>query len=196
MPKKNIENKILNYLSKNLSQQRYDHTLSVCKLALKLAENYKEDIYNVRIAALLHDCAKGMSLKDMCKYVQRNKLKIKHYNFLTKHAPQVLHSFISEDISKKRFAIKNRQILKAIKYHTVARTAMSKCEKIIFVADCLSEDRKNKNIPLNKTVMFEDLDKVFILVLKSKISYVLSKFQPLYPDIINVWNYYNKNKYV
>lgn len=189
---KNLEKEIFNYLYTNLSSQRYYHTLSVYELSIKLAKNYDANIYNIQMAALLHDCAKCMSLKEMIKYVKNNKIKIKYYDLLIKYAPQVLHSYISADIARNKFKTRNKDILNAIKYHTVGRINMSNCEKIIFVADALSLDRNYRNININKEIMFENLDKIFLLVLQNKINYVISKFQVLHPDIINIWNHYNK----
>ena len=40
--------------------------------------------------------------------------------------------------------------------------------------------------------MFSNLDETFKLVLQNKINYVISAFRVLHPDIIKIWNYYNK----
>lgn len=186
-----LEQQILDYLSCNLLPKRYYHSLCVTELAVKLAEFYKEDIYVVQTAALLHDCAKEMSLENMQKYIEKNKLKVPYCNFVVLNLPQVLHSYIGADIAKKKFNIKNKEILNAIKNHTIGRIKMSKTEQILFVADSLSKDRiyPNKN-KLNK-MLFEGLDNIFKIVLCNKIEYILSNFKLLHPDIVSIWNYYN-----
>ena len=68
---------------------------------------------------------------------------------------------------------------------------MSEFEKVIFIADALSLDRKYKKTFVSKKIMFGDLDKTFKLVLQNKIKYVVSNFKVLHPDIIKIWNYYN-----
>ena len=187
----NIEQKIYNYLAANLKPERYNHVLAVNDLAIKLAKNYNLDIMKVSISALLHDCAKNMTLEENIKYIRKNNLKIKNIDFIIKHLPQVLHSYIGADIAKKRFNIKDKEILNSIKNHTVGRIGMSKYEKIIFIADALSLDRKYKKSFVSKNIMFGDLDKTFKLVLQNKIKYVVSNFKVLHPDIIKIWNYYN-----
>ena len=188
---KNIEQKIYNYLASNLKPERYNHVLAVNDLAIKLAGNYKLNIMKISIAALLHDCAKNMTLEDYVKYIKKNNLKIKYIDFIIKYIPQVLHSYIGADIAKKQFGITNKEILNAIKNHTVGRIGMSNYEKIIFIADALSLDRKYKKTFVSKKIMFSDLDKTFKLVLQNKIKYVVSNFKVLHPDIIKIWNYYN-----
>lgn len=188
---KNIEQKIYNYLSSHLKPERYNHVLAVNDLAIKLAKSYKLDIMKVSVAALLHDCAKNMSLEENIKYIKKNKLKIKNADFVVKYLPQVLHSYIGADIANKEFNIKDKEIINSIKNHTVGRVGMSKYEKVIFIADALSLDRKYKKSFVSKKIMFNDLDKTFKLVLQNKIKYVVSAFKVLHPDIIKIWNYYN-----
>ncbi|MDD2524047.1 MAG: bis(5'-nucleosyl)-tetraphosphatase (symmetrical) YqeK [Endomicrobiia bacterium] len=189
---KNLESNIFDYIYKKLSLERYNHTIYVYNFAKKLAMHYSENIYNVQIAALLHDCAKDMSLKESKRYILDKNIKIKYFDFLSLYAPQVLHSYIAADIAKNKFKITNIEILNAIKNHTVGRVNMSNCEKIIFVADSLSPDRKFKIRFISKKKLLSNLDEAFKLVLQNKINYVVSKFQVLHPDIIDIWNYYNK----
>lgn len=192
MTGKSLENKIFDYIYNNLSEKRYKHTMCVCELAEKLAINYGEDLYNVQTAALLHDCAKCMSADESEIYISKRKVKIKYYDFLLLYARQVLHSYIAADIARNKFKITNLEILNAIRNHTVGRIGMSNCEKIIFVADSLSADRKCRNNAVGKNKLFKNLNDIFKVVLQSKINYVTSKFQILHPDIINIWNYYNR----
>ena len=189
---KNLESNIFDYIYKKLSLERYNHTIYVYNFAKKLAVNYGENVYNVQIASLLHDCAKNMSLKESKRYILDKNIKIKYFDFLSLYAPQVLHSYIAADIAKNKFKITNIEILNAIKNHTVGRVNMSNCEKIIFVADSLSPDRKFKIRFISKKKLLSNLDEAFKLVLQNKINYVVSKFQVLHPDIIDIWNYYNK----
>lgn len=189
---KDIEKQIFDYLSDHLKVERYNHVLAVNDLAIKLAKVYKLDVQKVSISALLHDCAKNMTLEENIKYIKNNKVKIKYLDFVIKYLPQVLHSYIGADIATKYFKIKDKEILNSIKNHTVGRIKMSDYEKVIFIADALSLDRKYKKNFVSKKIMFGDLDKTFKLVLQNKIKYVVSNFKVLHPDIITIWNYYNK----
>jgi len=186
-----MEQQIFNYLQKNLSPERYYHTLCVYELAIKLAKFYKADIYTVSTAALLHDCAKWMNTEQSKKHIIKNNIKFKHSNFVIQYLPQVLHSYIGADIAQKTFNIKNKNIINAIKHHTVGRINMTIYDKIIFVADSLSADREHK-LPVSKKDIFGKLDDIFKIVLQNKINYVVSQFKILHPDIINIWNFYNK----
>ena len=147
---KNLEKEIFDYLCLNLSLERYEHTVAVNKLAIKLAKVYNLDIFKVSVASLLHDCAKDMNTDEMKKYIIKNNMKIKRLPFMIKYLPQVLHSYVGADIAEKKFGIKDKDILNSIKNHTVGRVNMSDYEKVIFVADSLSEDRKYKKSFVSK----------------------------------------------
>ena len=190
MNQKEFLSKIHIYLKQHLSKKRYNHTLAVNELAVKLADFYKLDVFKCTAAALLHDCAKNMSVDEMKKYITKNKLKIKDCSFVTEHLPQVLHSYIGADIAAKLFGIKDKDILNAVKNHTVGRTKMSDYEKILFLADALSADRKYDKSFVPEKVLFGDLNKAFKLVLQNKIKYVVANFSVLHPDIVKIWNHY------
>ena len=53
-----------------LSDKRYEHTLNVKKMAVKLAKIYGEDEERAALAALLHDSAKEISKDEMCAIMQ------------------------------------------------------------------------------------------------------------------------------
>ena len=189
---KNEEKDIFDYLSANLSEKRYNHTIAVNKLAIQLAKVYELDINKVSIASLLHDCAKDISFVDMKKYILKNNIKIKNFDFVIRYLPQILHSYIGADIAQKKFGIKDKYILNSIKNHTVGRIGMSDYEKVVFIADSLSEDRKYKKKFVSKKIMYNDLNKTFKLVLQNKINYLVSAFKVLHPDMVKIWNWYNK----
>ena len=61
-----------------LSDKRYEHTLNVKKMAVKLAKIYGEDEERAALAALLHDSAKEISKADvekMAPYIIQNLTK-------------------------------------------------------------------------------------------------------------------------
>lgn len=191
-----MKQEIYKYLKEHLSEKRYVHTMAVKELAVKLAKFYKLDVLKCETAALLHDCAKNMSVDEMKKYISKNKLKIKECDFVVKYLPQVLHSYIGADVAEKVFNINDKDILNAIKNHTVGRTKMSDYEKIIFIADALSADRQYDKSFVSKKVLFGDLNLSFKLVLQNKIKYVVANFSVLHPDITKIWNSYNCQRHL
>lgn len=157
---------IKEFLKKNLSHDRYVHTLNLRKLALKLAKHHGlglKDICRVEIAALLHDCRK----------------KPGHGNN---------HSFLAAEFTKKNFGITDRKILSAIEHHTYGHRNMSKLSKIIYLADISEPSRKFKEAKYIRKLAFADIDKAMVSALSAKMRYVLHEKKRLLPESVILYN--------
>jgi predicted HD superfamily hydrolase involved in NAD metabolism len=54
---------------------------------------------------------------------------------------EVAHQFAGAYVAEKFFAVKDEDVLNAIRYHTSGRPRMSDLEKLIFLSDMLEEGR-------------------------------------------------------
>ena len=129
-------------LKRELSKERYLHTLGVRDCAVELAKRYNLDIKKAELAGLLHDCAKCKTndeLKEIIdKFlddVDKNELK----NYKTLHAP------VGAYYAKEKFNIEDNEILSAIRWHTLGRVNMTMFEKIIFLADKIEKNTRDLN---------------------------------------------------
>jgi len=91
----------------------------------------------------------------------------------------LLHSFAGRIIAEEEFKMKDRDILNAIRNHTLGRKNMSVLEKIIFVADSVSPGRKCRHAEKN-------LDKAFLEVFVEKIKYVVVSSAHLCPQTADI----------
>lgn len=129
-------------LKRELSKERYLHTLGVRDCAVELAKRYNLDVKKAELAGLLHDCAKCKTndeLKEIIdKFlddVDKNELK----NYKTLHAP------VGAYYAKEKFNIEDNEILSAIRWHTLGRVNMTAFEKIIFLADKIEKNTRDLN---------------------------------------------------
>ncbi|MDR3274422.1 MAG: bis(5'-nucleosyl)-tetraphosphatase (symmetrical) YqeK [Endomicrobium sp.] len=125
---RNIE-KIFGYLSIHLSPKIFKHSYNVAVLAGELALRYSIDILKARSDGILHDCAKGMTDKELINFFKRRHKGFKYYQAIIRFSPHLLHSFAGEIIAKENLKIKDCDILNAIKNHTQGRENMSVLEK-------------------------------------------------------------------
>jgi predicted HD superfamily hydrolase involved in NAD metabolism len=188
-----IDKKIFNYLSSHLNPKRLEHSYNVANLAVLLAEKNGINALKAWIAGLFHDCAKSMTDKELLNFFKNRKKKIKYFKEISKNSPHLLHSFAGEIITHEHFKIKDKAILKAIKNHTLGRENMSSLERLIFVSDSISHDRKRKHTKVLRELAKKDLDKAFFNVLVQKIVYVIDNSDWLCPQTIDTWNWYVLN---
>lgn len=131
---------ILKWLKENLNEEIYFHTLGTAECAKGLAEKYNLDCKKAYLAGLLHDCAKCFSNEKLLDIIHKN-LDVEEcemLNYKTLHAP------VSAYIAQKEFNVTDREILSAIRWHTLGKLEMSDFEKIIFLADKIEPNTRDK----------------------------------------------------
>ncbi len=122
-----------------MNPHRFQHTLGVRKEAVRLACIHHLPVQKAALAGLLHDCAKGMSLKEMTRLAREEHLT---QDEAVLASGALLHAPVGAYLAKKEFGIRDEDVLDAIRSHTVGRPGMSRFEMCIFVADATEEGRE------------------------------------------------------
>lgn len=131
---------IKDWLKKNLSEERYSHTLGTAQCAKELAEQFGFDSEKAYLSGLLHDCAKCFDNDKLLQIINENLNveKCELMNYKTLHAP------VSAFIAEKKFGITDKEILSAIRWHTLGKIDMTDFEKLIFLADKIEPNTRDK----------------------------------------------------
>ncbi len=135
------EDEIKKWLSENLNEERYSHSLGTAQCAKELALKFGLDPEKAYIAGLLHDCAKCFSNEKLLEIIKDN-LQVEEsemLNYKTLHAP------VSAYYAKKVFGVTDEEILSAIRWHTLGQINMTEFEKIIFLADKIEPNTRDKS---------------------------------------------------
>lgn len=134
------ENEIIDWLKNNLSSERFSHSLGTAKCAQELAKFYNLNEDKAYTAGLLHDCAKCFSNDKLLEIIQNN-LDIEEcemLNYKTLHAP------VSAHIAQNDFGVDDKELLSAIRWHTLGKLDMTLFEKVIFLADKIEPNTRCK----------------------------------------------------
>lgn len=131
---------ILKWLKENLNEERYRHSLGTAQCAKELAEKYNIDTEKAYVAGLLHDCAKCFTNEKLKEIIDTNLEveKCEMLNYKTLHAP------VSAYTANKDFGVTDEEILSAIRWHTLGKVDMSMLEKIVFLADKIEPETREK----------------------------------------------------
>lgn len=128
----NKTKEIQNWLKENLYEERFLHSLGVMEAAVELAQMFNLDVEKAKLTGLLHDAAKCFSNEKLLEIIHQHIPEVEDcelLNYKTLHAP------VSAYLAKEKFGIEDKQILDAIRWHTLGRCNMTDFEKIIFLAD-------------------------------------------------------------
>ena len=151
-----------------LREKRAQHTHNVAKLAVELARMYGVDTQKAELAALLHDIMKQQPDDIMLHRARQSDIIEK----IDSKPMPVLHGFAAADYARREMGIEDEEILMAIKSHTCGRKNMTDIEKVIYLADMLSEER---NFPEKEPLLAlarQNLDIAMEQALKDSINWL------------------------
>ena len=160
-----------------LSDKRYEHTINVKKMAVKLAKRYGADEEKAALAAILHDSAKEIS-KDEMREIMR---QYPQYAEGGESRPPVWHGICASILARTQWGVEDEAILSAIACHTAGKPGMSKLDKIVYLADMTSAERDWPGVNKLRKLELKDLDAAMLAALKQTNDFVLSQGKPLDP---------------
>jgi len=178
---------INNWLKDNLSDERYIHTLGTAECAKELAQKFGFNPEKAYLAGLLHDCAKCFSNEKLLEIIKEN-LEVEEaemLNYKTLHAP------VSAHYAKNEFNVTDDDILSAIRWHTLGRLDMSDFEKIIFIADKIEPNTRDKEYSDKiRTLLVEEngLNKALLKCYKETIKSLVKRNLKICLITIEIYN--------
>ncbi|NLB42186.1 MAG: HD domain-containing protein [Clostridiales bacterium] len=179
-------NGIIGELEKWIDERRLHHSIGVSRCAVDLAKQYGVDEEKARLAGLVHDCAKCLSLE---KSLELGKRYGYDADEISQHNKALLHAPIGAHLAADLFNIKDPEILEAIACHTTGKEDMTLLDKIIFVADYIEEDRNYPGVEEIRRLAYIDLNESLLKALELSIKSVLERGRLLHPMTIEARNY-------
>ena len=178
-------------VKKELSKERYQHTLGVAYTASCLAMRYGEDMERAYLAGLLHDNAKQIPDDEKIRTAEKLEIPISDAE---RENPSLLHAKLGAYYAESRFDITDPGILSAILFHTTGRPDMDLLEKIIFVADYIEPNRdRAKNLSELRSLAFKDLDRAVLRIAEDTMTFISMKDGvSMDPKTAEVVEYYKK----
>lgn len=153
----------------SMGDKRYQHTLNVKKLAVKLAKQYGEDEEKAALAALLHDCAKELPKEELLRIMRENAIIAE--NGPTRPAP-VWHGICAAILARTQWGVTDEAVLSAVACHTTGKPGMSRLDKILYLADMTCAERDFPGVDKLRALTAKDLDLAMIAALDHSIQFV------------------------
>lgn len=172
-------------IKSKLSEARYNHCINVANAAVDLAIKYNADINKARIAGLLHDITKEMPIEEQKKLINDFNFKL---DPIEKMAPKLWHAISGAIYVENILDIKDEDIIKAIKHHTTAAKNMTKLEKIIYIADFISEERDYLGVQELRRLAYINLDLCVLEGLKFSLIDLSKRNLLIHQDTFEAYN--------
>ncbi len=187
-----LTERIEDHLKKHQEMGRYQHTLGVVKAAMSLARRYGVSEEKAKVAALLHDYAKDYTEQELKNYIDTHNIEVDKNLYETY---QLLHGVVGAHIAKSKYSIKDREILRAIRYHTTGRPNMTPLEKIIYLSDFIEENRDYPEVQNLRELAYEDLDRAMLQGFNNTVKYLIATDKVLHCNTVEARNQILKKMY-
>lgn len=177
-------------LRTRVSEKRYKHSKGVAKTAKRLAKIYGQDPQKARIAGILHDWDKGLSMDEARK--RARDLHVDVSEQVIEDMPWLLHGPTAAAALSKTFPQFGSDVYQAIARHTSGAADMTPLDCIIYVADIIEPNRTYGDMDgiaqVRKEVGKVSLEKLYFLTFKYNFEFLVSADKQLFPDTVNIWN--------
>jgi len=177
--------KILKLLASHLSEDRLNHSLAVEKEAALLAAHHGEDWHKAALTGLLHDICRCDAPNRQLEYMRENGVALPK-EWLAN--PQLWHGPCAAVFIRRELGIRDREILRVVRFHTTGRPGMTGFEKVIFLADKIEPTRDYQGIAEIRAAAYRCLDEALHLALGQNIAYVCKIGLPLVKETYQAYN--------
>ncbi|MCR4653247.1 MAG: bis(5'-nucleosyl)-tetraphosphatase (symmetrical) YqeK [Eubacterium sp.] len=177
-------------LKKELTENRYRHTMGVTYTACALAMVHGANLSQARMGGLLHDCAKCIPNSEKIEICKKKKIPVSEFEI---EHPVLLHAKLGAYLAKKEYGCDDQAVLDAITWHTTGRPAMTLLEKIVFVSDYIEPNReKQPNLAEIRKLAFSDIDQCMYLILRDTVDYLSENPKSMDHTTLSAYSYYKK----
>jgi predicted HD superfamily hydrolase involved in NAD metabolism len=182
--------KMIDRLQKDLTRDRFAHTMGVQKTAIEMARTFGADEEKAGLAGLLHDCAKCMTLEQMLIMAKNEPT-----DAMLKQSKALMHAVAGRAMAESVYGVRDKEVLDAIRWHTTGRAGMSRLEKIIYLADMIEPTRKPyPGLEELRGLCHEDLEKAMHTALLQSMHHVLEQGKDLHPDTMAALEEYEDSR--
>ena len=183
----------INLIKSMESPYRFNHSLNVAKSAVMLAEKYNANIDKAYTCGILHDIAKDIDKAEQLKIISDAGMCLSPIELVN---PKLWHAKAGKAYLKTKLNITDADMLNAVSFHTTARAGMSVLEKVIYIADYISDERDYNGVEEMREAAEKSLEKAMFIALKFTLSDLSKKSVVISPDSVDAYNDININYYM
>lgn len=161
-----------------LSEKRYAHTLRVADTAEHLAAVHGLDRRRTRLAALLHDAAREIPPEEYLRLAEVWNLPMDEP---VHKSPKLLHGPVAAALARTELGVKDKEVLDAVRVHTVGRAGMGPLALALYVADKIEPARDYPSVNRLRKLAEKDLYEAAREALRRTHAYNEQQGRPTHP---------------
>lgn len=179
------DEKIVGLIESRLVPDRFLHSLNVANSAKILAAEYGSDPDLAYTAGLLHDVMKNSSPEEQLGVISEAGIELTPVEYVNR---KLWHAIAGAAYIRNVMGINNRDLIKAVRYHTTGRAEMSPLEKTVYLADYISAERNYPGVDDMRRLCMVSADEAIFYALQFGIPDLVNKGQVVHPDSLDLYN--------
>ncbi len=170
---------------KLLKENRVTHVLGCRDAAVELARQYGENEVAAARAGLLHDITKALDGPLQLTLCSEYDILLSKFS---QENPKTLHALTGSLVAEQVFG-ENQAVVTAIRYHTTGRPAMSRLEKILYLADYIEVNRNFPGVDRLRAAAHRSLDEGMLMGLEMTLSQLREQKRQISQNSIDAARY-------
>lgn len=179
------DSELLGEIRKRLTPARFYHSLNVAHEAKKLAARWGADEERAFTAGLAHDITKDTDKDTQRRLIEEDGGTLSPTELAS---PKTWHQRSGEVFLRRKLHITDGQVLSAVRWHTTGRADMSLLEKVVYMADYVSADRRYPGVEALREKAYLDLKAAMLEGLQHTVVKNVQKGLPIHEDSIAAYN--------
>lgn len=172
-------------VERHLTPKRFYHSQCVAREAERLALLYHADPSKARTAGILHDIMKDTEPSEQLKITEKFGIILRKRE---SPVPPPWHAAAGAAYIYGVLGVKDREILSAVECHTWGRKDMTVLEKVLYVADYISDDRDYPGVEIMREAAGRSLEEAIFKGVAWTLSDVANQGKPLDPDSVYAYD--------
>jgi predicted HD superfamily hydrolase involved in NAD metabolism len=178
------------WVKTQVSPRRFRHIQGVAQTAKRLAIRYRLSSSKALLAAWLHDCGKELTKREMKSWLLNSRFQL---DSAEKEMPGLWHPHVGASIALKKWAIRDPQILEAIRCHTLGHPGMGPLAQLIFVADFIEPGRRFRGVGAARQAAKKSLAVAVSMKASMTVAFLFEKKMRIHPRLLETWNSFLKD---
>lgn len=170
---------------KLLKANRVAHVLGCRDAAVELARQYGENEVDAARAGLLHDITKALDGSLQLTLCSEYDILLSKFS---QENPKTLHALTGSLVAEQIFG-ENQAVVTAIRYHTTGRPAMSRLEKILYLADYIEANRNFPGVDSLRAAAHRSLEEGMLMGLEMTLSQLREQKRQISQNSIDAARY-------
>ena len=175
----------LSLLQTRLNEKRFIHSLNVADAAVTLARRFGADEEKAYLAGLLHDITKNETDENQLQIMESGGIIL---SMTQRNNSKLWHAMSGMIYLRDTLGIKDEEILGAVRWHTTGKAGMTLLEKVVFIADYISDERDYPDVDVMRHLAEVSLDAAALYALKYSLKHLSLKEKPICEDSVAMYN--------